>query len=272
MLSICLAFIESAGIIGITSVINAIYHGNLPPHSFLPWGKLLIYVIFGYSLKDIVEGPSSSPGKILLTNAAALGWIAVVFQFYLIIVHRSAPVLETIANYFGYFTILTNILVAFCFSIRLLKVRSGLGRFFSKPTTITAVTVYITVVGLIYNLLLRSLWSPRGLQFIVDELLHSIIPLLAVVYWFVAVKKSGVRWKNIPWWMIYPAVYCIHTLIRGERKGYYPYPFFDVDALGYNRVLLNIAGIVMVFLIISGLFVGMAKLISRGKGSSPLTV
>jgi hypothetical protein len=228
----------------------------------------LFYVIFGYSSTPIVEGLSSSPGKILLTNAAALGWVAVIFQFYLIIVHRTSPVLETIANYFGYFTILTNLLVAFCYSTRLVKPRSRVGRFFSKPSTLTAITVYITVVGLIYNLVLRRLWSPKGLQFIVDELLHSIIPLLAVLYWFVAVPKSRVKWKDIPWWMIYPAVYCIHTLIRGERKGYYPYPFIDVGALGYNRVLLNIAGIVLVFLAVSVLFVGIAKLISRRKGDS----
>src|SRR4051794_8944957 len=119
---------------------------------------MVFYVIFGYSSTVTVEGLSSSPRKILLTNAAALGWIAVIFQFYLIIVHRTSPVLETIANYFGYFTILTNILVAFCYSTRLLRPRSRMGRFFAKASTITAITVYITVVGLIYNLVLRSLW------------------------------------------------------------------------------------------------------------------
>lgn len=42
-------------------------------------------------------------------------------------------------------------------------------------------------------------------------------------------------------------------------SGYYPYPFIDVRALGYQQALLNAAGVAAVFLALSLLFVALAK-------------
>jgi hypothetical protein len=46
-------------------------------------------------------------------------------------------------------------------------------------------------------------------------------------------------------------------------SGYYPYPFIDVNQLGYPGVLLNGLGLIIAFLVLSSLFVGIGKLISR---------
>ena len=75
-------------------------------------------------------------------------------------------------NFFSYFTILTNSLIALCLSFILLKPSSSAGRFFSNPATLAAITLYIFIVGLTYNMLLRSTWAPTGLQKWVDEALH----------------------------------------------------------------------------------------------------
>ncbi|MES1159399.1 MAG: Pr6Pr family membrane protein, partial [Bacteroidota bacterium] len=124
------------------------------------------------------------PTKAMQAYAALLaltGWIAVVLQFYLILLNRDASVVETVVRFFSFFTILTNILVALCCTSLLAGSAGRRGqesRFFSKPSTLTATAVYITIVGLVYNIVLRILWEPQGLQLWVDEWLHSVIPSL----------------------------------------------------------------------------------------------
>ena len=122
--------------------------------------------------------------KTFLIILAVCGWFALIAQFYLIMVNRVASIPETIIRYFSFFTILTNLIVAVCCTVILLKPSSSTGKFFSRPTILTAIVVYITVVGIVYNTVLRFLWNPQGLQLIVDELLHSVIPLLFIILWF----------------------------------------------------------------------------------------
>lgn len=198
--------------------------------------------------------------QLFLTIGAVAGWFAIILQFYLIIINRTASLNETIIRFFSFFTILTNILVALCFTFLLLKPASKWGNFFAQPATLTALTVYIAVVGIVYNVILRFLWKPEGTQFFVDELLHSVIPGLFILYWFLSVRKESLKWNNILPWLIYPSLYCIYVLFRGSISGFYPYPFINVHLLGYNKVLLNIGSLIIVFLVLSVLLVGIAKL------------
>ena len=191
------------------------------------------------------------------------GWFALAAQFYLIIVNRVAPISETIARYFSFFTILTNLIVVGCCSFLLLKPTSKAGNFFSKATTLTAVAVYISVVAIVYNSILRFLWKPEGLQLVVDELLHSIIPVLFIVMWFLSTRNGVLKWKSIYAWLIYPLVYIICILIHGAISGFYPYPFINVTEHGYKKVLINCLGLLFVFLFLSLLFVAIEKLRSK---------
>jgi len=201
--------------------------------------------------------------RLYLSALSITAWAAVVLQLYLILVHRVASVPETLLRFFSFFTILTNILVALCCTLVLLKPGSGWGAFFARPQTLTAITLYIAVVGFIYNTILRMLWSPQGLQFVVDELLHSVVPVLFILFWFFFVPKNSLHWKGIFPWLLYPALYCIFILARGAVSGFYPYPFVNVIELGYGRVLLNAAGIVVVFLLTALVLTGAAKILGK---------
>ena len=198
--------------------------------------------------------------QIFLITATIVTWFAVVFQFYLILVNRVTTVPEIIIRFFSFYTILTNILVALAFTFFLLSSRSRLTVFFCNPNVITAITVYITVVGITYNLILRPLWQPKGLQQLVDELLHVIVPLLFIFYWLLFTSKNRLLWKNIFSWLIYPFVYVILILLRGAFSGYYPYPFIDVNKLGYSKVFLNCVGLFCVFFVLSILLVALTRI------------
>jgi len=197
--------------------------------------------------------------KFFIIAIIACGWFALVTQLYLIVNSGVSSLGELVIRYFSYFTIQTNILVAVCFTSLLLAAGRPMGRFFSRQQTLSAITVYIVIVGLIYNTILRFLWQPEGLQKIVDELLHSVIPLAVLVYWFLYVAKDTLRWKNVLWWLLYPFAYIIYVLIRGSVSGFYPYPFINTQQLGMNKVLVNAIGIAAVFAFVSLLLVFVAK-------------
>lgn len=188
-----------------------------------------------------------------------LGWFALITQFYLIILNRVTTVGETIIRYFSFFTILTNLLVALSFTFLLWGPKSGIGIFLSKPKSLTAITVYILIVGLVYNAILRFLWEPKGLQLIVDEILHTVIPVLCVFFWWKYVNPKKLKWKDAFPWLIYPLLYIFLILIRGDISGFYPYPFIDVNTIGYNSVLINSAILAVCFLVFSFLFIAIGK-------------
>jgi len=179
--------------------------------------------------------------------AAVIGWWALVLQFYLslrLAVANGQGIGWGMVVYFGFFTILTNILAALVLTALLLARDSSLGRFFSRPGVITAVAIAIAVVGVVYSLLLRHTWNPQGWQLVADRLLHDVVPILFLIYWWFAVPKGAVRWTDIPGWYVYPVGYLIYSLALGALTGFYPYPFIDVGALGYVRVLVN-AGVML---------------------------
>lgn len=197
--------------------------------------------------------------KFFAAITAILGWFAVSAQFYLIMQGRTLSTTETIIKFLSYFTILTNIVVAIGFTFTVFK-KAG---FFSRPGTQTAITVYIVVVGAVYNVVLRFLWNPQGLQLWVDELLHTVVPLLSLLYWILFVPKSTLKWKDSIVWMGFPVGYTVLIVIRGAFSGYYPYPFIDVPEIGYPQALLNGCILMLVFMGLSLFLIAVAKFTSR---------
>jgi hypothetical protein len=203
----------------------------------------------------------NSRSRIIYTTVGAfLGWFAVIAQLYLILENRAQSIHYAIAQFLSYFTILTNIIVAFVFTVLIIKNQSVLKTFVSRSSTLTATAVYIFVVGLIYNFVLRQLWVPEGLQRLVDELLHLIMPILYLIYWFLFVPKKDLQWKDAVIWLVYPFIYLIFILIHGKLTNFYPYPFVNVTNLGYSEVLYNSGVIMTLFIFISLLFIGIGRI------------
>ncbi|WP_316823035.1 Pr6Pr family membrane protein [Pedobacter gandavensis] len=207
----------------------------------------------------MITGNKGTTHKILLLTGCVSGWFALITQFYLIILNNDIPVIEAISRYFSYFTILTNIMVALCFTILFFDINKKENFFSLKSRTLTAVTLYIFVVGLVYNLILRFTWQPQGLQRIVDELLHLFIPVLFLIYWLVFDPKTGLKWSYAISWLIYPFAYLVFILVRGSFSGFYPYPFVDVLTLGYHKVMMNSFYLLILFLALSLLLIWIGK-------------
>lgn len=198
-----------------------------------------------------------------------LGWFALISQLYLIIQNGTGTVAEIIIRYFSFFTILTNLIVVLCSSILFFKSTAGNREgFFYKPSTLTAITVYITIVGVVYNAILRFLWQPKGLQYITDELLHTVIPIMFILMWLLFVPKKGMKFTDAFTWLIYPFVYLIYIAIRGQVTGEYPYPFINADQLGYGKALINACGLSLAFLGLSLFLIALGKFLSNKKNTT----
>ncbi len=206
---------------------------------------------------------ATNPPLAFRITIAALGWFAVLAQFYIHITTLPLPLFESIIRFFSFFTILTNLSVAVCFTALLFKPTSGFVRFMAKPSTLTALTVYMTFLALVYHILLRNLWDPQGLQLVVDWLLHTIQPLLLLAYWLLFVQKDILKWQTAFFWLLYPGFYLLWVLGRGGFSGFYPYPFINAVELGYGKTFLNIGALAIILLVYSLLHIGIGKMITR---------
>lgn len=206
--------------------------------------------------------------KVTAATIAAAGWTGLALQFYLSTTNgRDATFFLNAFRYFSYFTILTNLFVALIVTAPLLPER--LGRWLQGPQVKAAGATYIAMVALVYWLLLRSHWIPQGLQAIADLLLHAAIPGLYVFYWLAFVEKGSLSWRSARAWLVYPLAYFAFVLARGALVDAYPYPFVDVNQLGYLQVTTNAAGFLTAFAALGSTVVATdraaARLAGRGR-------
>lgn len=208
--------------------------------------------------------PGSRKQKLVEAITAISAWAGLTLQLYILLANvpdNGLTHLQAIARFFGYYTILTNLLVATTLSIELINPGSRFGNFFSSFSVQTAIMLNILLVGLGYNVLLRNTWNPEGLQRWADELLHVVVPALYFIYWLIR-KKESIKWKALFNWMIYPVAYICYALTRGIVENWYPYYFIDINILGYSRVMKNCIGLLAIYIILGFIFIAIANILS----------
>ncbi len=99
-----------------------------------------------------------------------------------------------------------------------------------------------------------------------NELVHTVVPVMAVVGWLLAGPRALVS-RRIVWLsLIFPACWLAFTLIRGAIAHWYPYPFIDVTQLGYSRAAVNCLWVTLLMLGLAG---GATVLDDRLRSASP---
>lgn len=182
----------------------------------------------------------------LLGLLAAVAWFGVLLQFALSLALSKAngySLAHGAITYFGYFTVLSNLLVAVIASMGLVVPES---RAFSGSVRGCATTA-IVLVGIGYHVLLREVWDPQGWQQLADNTLHYVVPLLSLAYW----GLFPPRWRLAAYaplaWGAYPVAYFAYVIVRGKLIGSYPYYFIDVGELGFATVLTNALAFLLAF-------------------------
>lgn len=192
---------------------------------------------------------------------AAAAWISLGLQFFItnaLVLSQGRSIQDSLALFFSFYTILTNLLVAIAFTVAALR-PAGWFRVFSRPFVLSGIAPNIAVVAIVYNLILRQLWHPTGWALVADELLHVVMPVVFIIYWWRWVPKSALRWRDALIWASYPLGYFVYALARGAASGTYPYPFIDVGVLGYGAVLQNGVGLLIGFVGLATLFIAVGR-------------
>lgn len=202
----------------------------------------------------------SSPTRRVAGVIAALAWLALAMQLTVTVrmmTEDGASLAEALWRYLGYFTILTNLLVAVTMT------RVALGRGPDVPA-ITGVVLAIAIVCVSYDVLLSDIAPEMGpLWSTADRLLHYVVPITSALWWLVFVPKQSLTMRHPPQWIVFPVAYFLYALVRGAFDDWYPYFFIDAGMLGYPRTLLNALGLSLGMLLAGYAIVALARLLSR---------
>lgn len=135
-------------------------------------------------------------------------------------------------------------------------------------------TMAITVTLLVAHFVLGMRFTMAGSLSITLIITHYAVPILTIADWLLFDPKGLLTFRSPLSWAIGPLLYVVYAMIGariGDGIGYggsrYPYPFMDVDRLGWGTVLLTVLGLTAFFMALGYIWVlidkGLAKAASR---------
>lgn len=157
---------------------------------------------------------------------------------------RTGSLLQTLWILGGYFTVLTNLVVAVTFSVLALR-----GRYALNASAVSGVTIAILLVGVVYALLLQGLVELTAGAAVANVLLHMVTPILAPIYWLLCLRHGALHWRDPLIWAAFPLAYLVYGLLRGAAQGSFAYPFIDYVENGVPAVAITVAIITLCFLV-----------------------
>lgn len=205
-----------------------------------------------------------SVARLIAIVGAVAGIGALLLQFSLMFGSMSAEGYNPLAiawRFFGYFTILTNTLVA------VIWLRAVMRPDISQPRLEGAGATSIVMVGVIYHLLLASRWNPQGLQLLADFIHHTFVPIVFAIYWFMR-PHGSLKWTDAAIFVIWPLTYCAYALTRGAFDNWYAYYFLDPRHVTLGQLALSIATQSVSFLVCALVLAAIDKMLGARVGAS----
>lgn len=188
--------------------------------------------------------------------SAALVLIAVGVQLQL---HAAAGF--SVANFFSYFTNLSNLFAA---SVLLACALPGASRAAAwRDVARYMAVVNMSIVGIVFALLLRN-EDLGGLLPWVNVVLHYLMPCVVLLDWLLWPPATPLASRHLAVALVVPALYLVYALVRGALVGWYPYPFLDqARAGGTVAVLAYAVGIGLAFLLVGWLLLHVGRRLAR---------
>ncbi len=176
----------------------------------------------------------------LIAATALLSTIILVFAFA-----KETPdvgILKSIWFCMHYFTIWTNVFVGLYLMVAVIK------GYWPSIGWLTALTLWISIVGLIYHLILAANHHPEGIMAATNVAHHTIVPIGTYLIWLLTKPRTLIS-KRAPFiWLVFPLGYTAYVLIRGSFDNVYPYFYMDPEVMGWTGVALSQLGFIALFL------------------------
>lgn len=160
---------------------------------------------------------------------------------------------KDIANFFSFFTIQSNVLAALLLiTVGLYQIRGGKGK--SIAYLRGAITLYMTMTGIIYAVLLSG--NEAALQTTipwVNVVLHYVLPVVLFTDWMLFPPTRKVEFRKALWWLAFPIIYLTYSFVRGEAVNWYPYPFINPTIHDWGYILVMSLGIAVFTIVLAWL-------------------
>ena len=175
----------------------------------------------------------------------------------------------------GYYTILSNILVIIYFLMALLNELFTVAPLAENPVFSFTVMMSITLTFIIFHFLLMpylvkawkegSGWNPYRLS---NLGVHYICPIMTFIYFFCFIDRDGMKTSDGLWWLLSPCAYLVYaavlaktgfTFADGEHWAYW---FMNFDQLGFRKAGRNLAVLLIGFGLL-GLLVAYISIVLR---------
>ena len=112
----------------------------------------------------------------------------------------------------------------------------------------------ITVTGLVFDLVLIHYVHPSGWQLVATIGFHYIAPWATVLGWLLFGPRPRIDGRTMVWAFIWPIAWITYTFVRGAVVHWYPYPFLDVDHLGFWAALRNSLVVLVLAVVLLAVF------------------
>jgi hypothetical protein len=182
-----------------------------------------------------------------------LALAAVVWGFRLSVVQNGS----SWVSYFSFFTILSNIAAIAVFLAGAWPWLGSPRAWAARPWAVRpwfgfvrgAVTVYMTITGIVYALLLSGL--PFSGPAWINDVEHRVMPAVVVLDWLLMPPSRRIGLRRAMAWLVIPVIYLTYSEVRGPFAHWYPYPFLDPRPHGVIHVVVYSIGVAVAFVAVT---------------------
>jgi hypothetical protein len=192
------------------------------------------------------------PIELFAGATALVAWTTLGLQLALLL--NAMTLAPALWRFAGFFTILTNLLVA----IMATEIASGRTDRLSGPIARMCVTAAMLLVGVAYWFLLAPLWTPTGWQLAADIGLHLAVPVLTFALWL-AMADGSLGWRDVPKAAIWPALYAIYAVARGAIDRWYAYWFLNPKDQSPLELLVSVIGLAVLIMAVGAMLVAIDR-------------
>ncbi|WP_246093537.1 Pr6Pr family membrane protein [Microbacterium kyungheense] len=179
-------------------------------------------------------------------------------------------VATTVANFFSFFTILSNAAAAVVLLWAAVWFWTRGRRADVEPAglavALASVSTYMIITGIVYNTLLRGIELPQGSEPVwwSNEVLHLVGPLFLLADVLFAPLRRALSWRSLWTIVAFPIVWVVYTMVRGPLvinpvsgdPFWYPYPFMNPNNPGgWPSVILYVVGIAIAIIAVGSFVV-----------------
>jgi hypothetical protein len=171
---------------------------------------------------------------------------------------------DNVLELFSYYTIQSNLFVVVLFAVlAYFEIKNHPWEDHWKRVFKGMFTIGILVTMLVYHVLLKPGISSGSIDYEVgslsDSLVHTIVPILVVLDWFLFDKKGFQKAFYPLLWLLQPIDYLFYVLIYtalggrftlGTEPVLYPYFFLDLGRYGFVGVLQWSILILLLYLVL----------------------